>query len=159
MDTPTAVFVAMLVLYLGATAMPARVGQDATAWLAELTTATGALATFFALQRRGAGLPQALAVALSAAAVAALASTSLAGCMRAPGGASCNSMALTHAALLSGAALSGSASYAMFVLWLAAGLPTWAAIVATLVGTPLLLAASLPVVGGAVARTFGTVAA
>lgn len=159
MDTPTAVFVATLVVYLGATVLPFRVGQEYSAWLAQATTATCALATFFALRKYRASTPQALAVALSAAAVTALASTSLAGCMRAPGGASCNSMALVHASLLSGAALAGSASYVTYVLWLAIGLPVWAAVVATLLGTPLLVAASMPLVNSAVGSAFGKIAA
>ena len=156
MLTTQAVFLATSVIYLGAVVTPMPQAQAAVGWLSQVVVASGAVATFATMGVHRLTIPQAVAVFLCAGGVAAMSSIATTACYLK--NSQCTSLFPLHATVFSSAFLTGSAAFTAFSVWMAAGLPLWAAIVGTVLAAPGLIVVVMPYVSKVVGAGFGQLA-
>lgn len=152
MQTSLAVFLATAVIYFGASVMPYASVQQSMGWLSQAVVATGAAATFLLMKSNRLTLPQAAAVFVCAGAVAAVTSASTVACFLKS--AQCATLFPLHATVFSSAFLIGSSGFTAFSAWMALGMPLWAAIVGTILASPVLIVVVMPWVAKVIGAVF-----
>ena len=156
MNTTLAVFIATTVIYFGAVVMPVDGAQASVGWLSQAVVATGAVATFGAMQAHRLTIVQAVAVFACAGAMSALSSVATTACYLKDS--QCTSLLPLHSTIFTTAFLTGSAAFTSFSVWMALGLPLWAAIVGTVLAAPGLIVVVMPFVSNLVSVGFGKLA-
>jgi hypothetical protein len=123
--------------------------------MSQAVFATGAVATFMAMHQYRLSLAHATAVFLCAGAVSTISTLSSVACFFRS--VECSTLFPMHATIFSSAFLVGSAAFTAFTLWANLGLPAWAAIVATILAAPPMIAVASPMVAKVVGDAFAQI--
>lgn len=151
MHTSVAVFVALTVIYAGTLVLPYDLSAKTMQFAAQAATIACAVATFFVLKSSKMGVGPVALVLAAATSFVALAGLAAMTCP--PG--KCQkyrTLFVANSLLFSTSIMTGSAAFLAYTVGSVVGLPAWAAIVASVVLTPLYIVYGMPVVVEVITR-------